>query len=1116
MSDTQHSTNPHQLQHGQLLLDPIAPHCMYREQDVGSLHESSPVVLERNAFQDFTFSYAGTNQSDMMDMPDGSFTNNIDVDFTRHPAWSSNRLPVTHHRSVVPGPSDSDFYLDASRHGQSSEVIDGDYGERNTPTENSFEDTGTDEFGLPGNSRAEVTYHGGTRGDDKSSAPPAWSELKTKAGKDRKRLPLACIACRRKKIRCSGEKPACKHCFRSRIPCVYKVTTRKAAPRTDYMAMLDKRLKRMEDRIIKIIPKPDQDATSFVTRAIVKPAILGSSSGNKSSYKKRGAENAFGTDLEFWAKSSLNMANFRGSDGVEEIPVLAAGSISDEDLLLLEGIDALPSKDVQEHLAEIFFDNVYGQAYQLLHKPSYMRKLKNNTLPPVLVLSVCAVAARFAPQSTIVGTVRPFLRGEEWASHARDICTRRYEWPNVTVLTCLLILGLHEFGTCHGGRSWALGGQAIRMAFALQLHKDLKEDTDKYGHKSPLSFIDQEIRRRIMWACFLMDRFNSSGSDRPMFIKEESIEIQLPVKESYFQLGIPAQTEPLAGLIGQPESHGDGQEGNMGVAAYIIRAIAIWGRIVTHLYHGGKHMDEFPLCHEQSTYAKLVQQIDDLQRNLPEPLQYTIDNLNLHATENTAGQFVLMHLSIQQNVMFLHKAAMTWVASNGGEDAHSEFLSRASARTVAAANSISEILKDAEQNKCIVTAPFAGYCAFSATNILIFSMFSGNAAAKTAAEINAGINIRFLRKLMRYWGMFYWMVENIRARYRDAVEAASSGKSCAQGTGEWLTLQYADWFNRYPHGVVSDHDVVEPIAKQIDERGGDAVLEQKPEMQSVEEYFTSLASPPPSTEGGTTAHGSANSQRRMTMKSSECLRNPAKKNRRISDASIVQSDTGSLKKSGRRPASGQPCTTIGGQTAVSASAGYHSVSLPNVGNQPYAAISPMSPAQPSPYSLMGLGQHPFYGQDVLQIDNASQQGAADLPRNIDARVPFGCGLSGEQNIMMDSGVLNWQAKHTIDNKVLHQNQQAIEMNSGLPPARSLHDQGQIGADGLVELNGGSLPAGWFMPFNNINHRVDFRDACFSKDGEAISNGIVDPFHNSMLRTNGIGVHQTMNGVRDIL
>ncbi|KAL6414060.1 transcription factor 2 [Ilyonectria robusta] len=58
-----------------------------------------------------------------------------------------------------------------------------------------------------------------------------WRGLKTKAGKDRKRLPLACISCRRKKIRCSGEEPTCKHCSRLRIPCEYKVNTRKSAQR---------------------------------------------------------------------------------------------------------------------------------------------------------------------------------------------------------------------------------------------------------------------------------------------------------------------------------------------------------------------------------------------------------------------------------------------------------------------------------------------------------------------------------------------------------------------------------------------------------------------------------------------------------------------------------------------------------------------------------------------------------------------------------------------------------------------------------------------------------------------------------------------------------------------
>jgi len=108
---------------------------------------------------------------------------------------------------------------------------------------------------------------------------------------------------------------------------------------------------------------------------------------------------------------------------------------------------------------------------------------------------VCAVSARFSTHPKLNSNPN-FLRGEEWASLARDIVMRRYEWPNITILTCLLILGLHEFGTCHGGRSWALGGQAIRMAFALQLHKDL--EYDPHSSSVQLSFIDREIRRRTM------------------------------------------------------------------------------------------------------------------------------------------------------------------------------------------------------------------------------------------------------------------------------------------------------------------------------------------------------------------------------------------------------------------------------------------------------------------------------------------------------------------------------------------------------------------------------------------------------------------------------------------
>ena len=195
---------------------------------------------------------------------------------------------------------------------------------------------------------------------EEGEKPPPWSELKTKAGKDRKRLPLACIACRRKKIRCSGEKPACKHCLRSRIPCVYKVTARKAVPRTDYMSMLDKRLKRMEERVIKIIPKEEAREASAIGRANVRPPSAGQSARAQAG-KKRAAAEAFGPDL--------------GINTTAGPPPFQKAS-SDPSGVFTEGVDQLPSKELQVHLSEVFFDCCYGQSYYLLHKPSFMRKLR--------------------------------------------------------------------------------------------------------------------------------------------------------------------------------------------------------------------------------------------------------------------------------------------------------------------------------------------------------------------------------------------------------------------------------------------------------------------------------------------------------------------------------------------------------------------------------------------------------------------------------------------------------------------------------------------------------------------------------------------------------------------
>jgi hypothetical protein len=615
------------------------------------------------------------------------------------------------------------------------------------------------------------------------------------------------------------------------------------------MAMLDKRLKRMEDRVIKVLPKDDLGVVSNTGRAVVKPALPAPPPKTTGPSKKRAAEQAFGDELEEWAAGQTSAA------AAKPTAAPAADSTSkpldSEENLLLEGADKLPSKELQEHLAEVFFDYVYGQSYHLLHKPSFMRKLAQGSVPPVLALAVCAISARFSNHPS-VRTEPAFLRGETWASAARDIALRRYDTPNITILIVYLILGLHEFGTCQGGRSWMFGGMAQRMAYALQLHMDLDHDPKSRAQSetNALTFTDREIRRRTMWSCFLMDRFNSSGTDRPIFVGEQYIRAQLPVKESYYQMEITGPTEDLDGNVPNPVEPGTGQTAdakeNMGVAAYMIRLVSIWGKLINYLNLGGKERDEHPMWSPESQFSAIKHATEKWEATLPPSIHNTPENLQNHASEKIANQFLFLHIIHNQILLFQNRFALPIPGARQPfpKDMPEAFVAEASRTAFDAANRISTLIRDA--NDHLVVAPFAGYCAFYSSTVHIHGAFSKNANLEASSKQNLAHNVKYLTKMKKYWGMFHFVTENLRDLYRRHADAARSGGSDKTGkdaAGEHTIFQYGDWFDRYPHGV-SGTDYEEPATADVKkESGSDAVLGQKSNLQTVEEFFSKLSPP---------------------------------------------------------------------------------------------------------------------------------------------------------------------------------------------------------------------------------------------------------------------------------
>lgn len=661
------------------------------------------------------------------------------------------------------------------------------------------------------------------------------------------------------------------------------------------------------------------------------------------------------------------------------------------------------------------------------------------------------MSARFSNHPKL-NTSPAFLRGEEWAAAARDIVTKRYEWPNLTILTCLLILGLHEFATCHGGRSWALAGQAIRMAFALQLHKDLEYDPLRPGTR--LSFTDREIRRRTMWACFLMDRFNSSGTDRPTFIKEETLRIPLPIKEKNFQFeDMPGMTENLQGEVPNGAGLDDMQKAdaknNMGVAAYMIKAVAIWGRVINYLNQGGKDLDDKQMWDTDSEYMKLIKQAEDMASSLPESLVYNPDNLHLHDTEGMANQFLFLHIAVQQNILFLSRFAVSSPNANSLQDIPKSFVTKAGAKAFCAANRISELLKDSES--CIITAPFVGYCAFLSSTVHIFGIFSGNPTIEATSKRNLAINIKSLSKMKRFWGMFHFMTENLRDQYRNCADAARRGTLPGDASSSPI-FQYGDWFDRYPHGV-SQSDFVDPAMYKNKEKGEDAVLEQKPELHTVEEFFTTLS--PQAKEAGARSNS-------MSLKKAKAL---AAKRHSISSARSDPHGTGHpleplmtdmnadqlqrLQQQGRYPGA-----ALGGQTSRAAS--FSSLSAAPHSAAYHGTISPISPVTVGHGQFGGGGHHGMYGHDMLSLQLA-QNGM--LPHSMLGPPYVSAGLDPTASAAMMDGLPGWDGAEN--------NGGAREASRGSADGPHNNPHHTVFGHGHGHGHDGGSAA-WFMPFNSAD------------------------------------------------
>ncbi|OHW93855.1 C6 transcription factor [Colletotrichum incanum] len=192
----------------------------------------------------------------------------------------------------------------------------------------------------------------------------------------------------------------------------------------------------------------------------------------------------------------------------------------------MHGPMPLPSKDHGKQLAESYFDAINCQ-FPILHQPTFMNLLDqvydsgiDTDREPTGPFQVFMV---FALGSTVLSRrVRARLPGESYCLSAMQYFDRVSVDSSIPGLQCLLLLTIF---TMHSPNMrlnvWYLNYQCIAAVLDLGLQRDINTN-------SGISLLEQEMRTRIFWVVYSLDRMIATMMGRPIGLRDEACDLRLP------------------------------------------------------------------------------------------------------------------------------------------------------------------------------------------------------------------------------------------------------------------------------------------------------------------------------------------------------------------------------------------------------------------------------------------------------------------------------------------------------------------------------------------------------------------------------------------------------------
>ncbi|KAJ5882400.1 uncharacterized protein N7529_001072 [Penicillium soppii] len=365
-----------------------------------------------------------------------------------------------------------------------------------------------------------------------------------------------------------------------------------------------------------------------------------------------------------------------------------------------------------------------------LHVPTFMERLKGptqlETQQSGLIYIMCALSAPFYYADTIgfVGEedqkkeIQFFDAGKGWAEAASQCLFSGFGQTGTERLMTEVLL--HEYYLRQGdyAKGFMISGQIARHLQILQIN--IEANSDPSCQKISVSGVTKESRRRLVWACYILDAFIECGIDQLRLILAEDIHVQLPCSEELFVRSTPCITETLTpgqylpSVTPTPKTITEASN-NLDMRGFYIRALNTRSKILKYVkcLAGEVPWQRNPT----SRFHILEDELHTLETSIPPALQISTENMYLFKASGRLSLYFSLHILISQNYHDLYRigvsrlvfpnSATQWIREN----APSAFLVTCHTICAQKAVYIASLLKDLWvcHRLSIVDTPFAMY-----------------------------------------------------------------------------------------------------------------------------------------------------------------------------------------------------------------------------------------------------------------------------------------------------------------------------------------------------------------------------------------------------------------------